>query len=329
MKVLILLAGIFFVYILWSLVNSLFFPFVEKKYDFSGGKTIHANKKISIASYNLALLSIRVFWITLLEPAWFVKKRLETFPKLFKESAIDVLFLQEVFLDKSKIYLINKLKKEYPFSVYYKKSYKLNASYQNGLLILSKYPIKSSSFVSEKNQMFHERLSTNKWILEVKIDLWKNKNISIVNAHNVARWVFCGENCKRVVNYKLKQNNEIMEFALKNKSDFIVWDYNCGPNFFTNIYEQFSKKWFSEVFEILHPDKRIITWDPENILTQSKLFSVTPPQKDDHIFVNETSRKKYEIKKANIIFDKKILKTWNIQYPTSDHYWIYAEIELK
>ena len=284
------------------------------------------SNKISIASYNLGLLSIKLFGFKLLEPASFIPQRLKTFPKKIIASNVDVLFFQEIYKEKHKKYLIKKLKKEYPYSLYYKKKMKFDFSLQNWLLMISKFPIVSYKFVPFKNLMLHERIIVNKWFLIASLNIWNGKNISVINWHNTARWIFANETKKIVIDYKTKQIMQILNYAKNQTIDFVVWDYNCDSKFYPEVYKNFEKNDFLEVFEINKPWEKIVTWDIKNPLTYSKYFSDTPSQKDDHIFVYKNYLKNIDIENVKVLFDENDFVNWDVAMPLSDHFGVWVWI---
>jgi len=326
MIVLVIVSVLFFLIVL-RLLHSFFIGFDYKKNDFWLNENQDLFDKISIGSYNLWLLSIRLFGFKLLEPAGFIKQRLKNLPDKILDSDIDVLFFQEIYKEKHKKFLIEKLKKKYPYCLYYKKKMKFDFSMQNWLLLVSKFPICSYDFVPLKNLLFHERLMVNKWFLAVRLNIWNGKNISIVNWHNVARWVFSNERANIVVEYKKKQIMQIICYAKENSIDLIVWDYNCGPNFFVDVYKSFKKNGFIDVFEFKYPWKEFVTWDVDNPLTHTNFFPWTPSQRDDHIFINKNVMKRFSILDTKILFDKSDLNVWDFFIPLSDHFGVWVWIK--
>ena len=287
------------------------------------------NKKLSVVSYNMWFLSIRLFGLKLLEPATFLDQRLKRLPHALKKSNTDVVLLQEVYSERRKNHIIDKVKKTYPYSVYYKKKFKFDWSLQNGLMILSKHPIVNHNFVKFKNLLPHERFMLNKWFLCADIQVSSKKIVSIINGHNVARWIFRDEKAGLVVSMKAKQIQQIVDYAEIRSIDIVAGDYNCGPDFFPHIYGVFKHAGFLEAFDIKYPKKTFVTWDSSNPLTQTKFFADTPPQKDDHIFLAKKHLNKYKITDTKIVFDEKFITIkWN-KYPLSDHYGVCAILDLK
>ncbi|MBN2890770.1 MAG: endonuclease/exonuclease/phosphatase family protein [Bacteroidales bacterium] len=314
--------------ILFLALSSVFGGFKAKLSE-SNPQEIGQADEISIVSFNVGYLSMKLFGIKLLEPATFIPQRLEKLPEAIINTNADIILLQEIYSEKYKKTLINKLEKTYPYAIYYKKALFFDFGMSNGLMIISKFPIVNHDFKQFKNITPHEKLLINKGYLYAEIKISDDKTISIINSHNSARGIFNGENAKYIVNLKSDQIKEIIEFADSKNIQFIGGDYNCGPCFFPEMYGIFKTLNFLEAFELKYPNQKFVTWDIENPLSQNDLFPDTPPQKDDHIFIKNNLAEKTDILNAEVIFDKKIVEINGENYPLSDHYGVLATFKFK
>ncbi len=111
-------------------------------------------------------------------------QRAEWLMEHFKESksSADILCFQEAFAGKTRQYLIDQLKKDYPYHTNKLGEKFLNAG--SGLMIFSKYPIIDQYFEKfTDTKGFVERFLANKGFMAVKIQIDKKHFITVYNTH--------------------------------------------------------------------------------------------------------------------------------------------------
>jgi len=216
------------------------------------------------------------------------KKRLEMLVLFIKRNKLDIICLQEIWLNRDFKYLCFKLSEYYSFKP---KNFIFNSS---GLVIFSKFKLSDSEFYPFNFLFKNFELSRKGFILlKVKI---KNKIFKIINTHLYHHQNIFGEKTRE------KQINLIRK-NLDNSPTFILGDFNTiNNNWSINKFKIISKKdepTFSLKNKYVH--RGIMKF-----FNNSDLYC-------DLILSNSKFR----------VIKKKIYKT-----EISDHYFISSEIEL-
>lgn len=279
-------------------------------------------KILSIATFNLGLLKLKLFRINII-PTPFVSKRLRLLPNFLKKLNVDVIALQEIYSQQHKRYLISQLKNIYPHHAYSKKRSLLGL--QNGLMFLSKIPIKKSKEITYKRNPLFEGLATKKGVLSITL-----KNIILYNTHLTYGGIL-GPTNKVIEKIRGKQIKQLISSIKDKKSSIILGDFNTGPHVSKENYNLLLKSNLLNTYdEICKKDhkKPKITWDPNNTLNKNSLFKKEPPQRIDHILISKNSL--FEIINSKIFAKKTIVPiTKNKKITLSDHYGVLTKFKIK
>lgn len=132
----------------------------------------HKDKIIKIATYNTQILIGKVS-----------KRKLEhlTLSLIDVRDEIDILCLQEVFVEDGREYLIKKLKDIWPHYVH-KAGEDLFVFEDSGLMFFSKFPIISYVFNPYQKSIGSDILA-DKGYLKVKVKINKTETLTVVNTH--------------------------------------------------------------------------------------------------------------------------------------------------
>ncbi len=208
---------------------------------------------------------------------------------------VDILLLQEVFVESGRDRLINELKQYWHY--YIGKANKDRYIVEDsGLMIFSKYPIESHVFYPFNSMIGIDQLA-NRGFLLVGIRI-NNKLLKIINTHLQSDWGMKekNKNTKRQ-DIRVSQLLQISEI----KSDIIAGDFNIDHKTleYRNIFSFLKKK-------DIYPDN---IDRPETYIDGSLL---------DYIFVKKkikvNARQVYKFEKNNLI--------------PSDHYAVYAKLKI-
>lgn len=210
---------------------------------------------------------------------------------------VDVLCLQEVFVESGRKFLIDKLKYYWPYYVgkANKDEYIVEDS---GLMVFSKYPIISHIFYPYEPNIGVDKLS-NKGFLLIKINI-NDSDIRIINTHMQSdEGTTPGKNIKQqdIRRSQLLQISEV-------KSDIVVGDLNID-------HKTLEYKTISQILK-----KRDSYLSGQEGIDRKKTY--LDGQILDYIYV------KSKIK----VVDYMVLSNEKNKLIPSDHYAVFAEIRI-
>ncbi|MBR9692218.1 hypothetical protein GOV06_05540, partial [Candidatus Woesearchaeota archaeon] len=72
--------------------------------------------KLKLVTFNAGLLLWKLLGISIFEPVPYTMQRLQKLPEVLCKTQTDIIALQEVYSNKDKEFIINQMKKDYPYS---------------------------------------------------------------------------------------------------------------------------------------------------------------------------------------------------------------------
>ncbi|MFC2176315.1 endonuclease/exonuclease/phosphatase family protein [Bacteroidota bacterium] len=302
---------------------------IESAYDdtFSTTKN-HPDSTITVGTFNAAILKMKVAGKNF-EPTPLTIERLHEIPNQLRKLDVDILGIQEVYEEENKLYLIDELKSEFPYCIYYQKRRKKSVGLPNGLMFLSKIPILASQFTLYHRNPLTEKIMADKGILTVEL-MVGSKRITITNTHTTVGGGLYHTESDKANSVRNKQIQQAIQITRSTKSliEIILGDFNAGPNVSAINYQLLLDSGFVDTYNTICGDTcDEATWDPTNILNNSGHFPDSPPQRIDNIFV--TSNGEFEVLSGDVILDEEVLENEGKMYPISDHYGYSTRIKLK
>ncbi|MBT7902423.1 hypothetical protein HN587_01070 [Candidatus Woesearchaeota archaeon] len=287
------------------------------------------SKSLSLLTFNTGLFSLRFFRLNLLDSVPFAKKRLQVIPKIISEKCNDIVALQEVFYEKHKKFLVEKLKPLYPYVARKKPNL---FGLDNGLVMFSKNKIIDSKFIPFKSTTFEEKLFANQGMLTVTVDNPQFGELNFLNVHLAAGGLFRHPESKLMERIRQEQIEQVLTVAEQEKDNtFIIGDFNAGPQVSIQNYKTIIQKGFIDLFNLAKKEKKFkFTWDPKNYLNLKGYSPWSPPQRIDHIFVPKQFKQFVDHIKSNVVFNEAVVHAKKfLKVTPSDHYGLSIKLVKK
>ena len=275
----------------------------------------------SIGTFNVAIFYLQIFKFRYFEPTNFTKERLQNLPNYIRDSNIDIIGIQEIYKEKDKLHLIDKLKDIYPYCVYYDRKFATGLMFKNGLLFFSKIPIKSAQFALFDDNILIEKLTVDKGILSIQVEI-AGHDVIVTNTHTtVGGLSFANSDKAQIV--RKEQLEQVIELTQSSQVplQIILGDFNSGKCLAENNYQYMLDNNFIDTY--LHNCIKFcdaVTWDPKNKLNIDSYYENCQPQRIDNIFVNPKLLESFKITDSYVLRDTNSLLINSIEYPQSDHY---------
>ena len=311
------------------------------EYSNSTDMTKPTNNKLSILSYNLGLLRIKIPFRSDWEFTPHLEERLEYVSESLISKDADIIVLQEIYSLKHQDILIEQLKHNYPYSSRsgIKRSFSLNA---DGLLTFSKFPILSGSFTRFESTPLIEKIVVIKGYLSTRINIDSNTSVTLINTHLTAGGLLEPESKKADI-IRSREIKELQNIRIRDTSStnfVLAGDFNTGTkprdkdgNTFVskNNFELLtSNGWTSAYDSILsNQDLDDYTWSIDNPLNSASPHASSPSQRIDHVVLGPRASKIFTVESANIVFKEKIVSIPDKPNITvSDHYGLLVNLNI-
>ena len=212
--------------------------------------------------------------------------------KALADSNADIIALQEIYEDSHVNNLLQGLKGVYPYSARMNNQHFWQ--FHNGLLFLSKYPIIKSETIKHKKSAIIESIMASKSMQRVEVNTPFGEML-FVNMHTTAGGY--DPESKEADSIRESELAEAISICKEysevegNREAIIFGDMNMGPEASNANYEYVKSSGFKdEVITALEKDGgETCTWSPENILNKGGVHNHCPPQRCDHLFLQDTS----------------------------------------
>jgi len=288
-------------------------------------------KSIKIISFNVGLLDVSLFGFSLLKPTDYLEQRSEMIgASLLKQNA-DIIAIQELYKTSHAAKLLSDLNNVYPY--YFRKSTS-RLRIDNGLLILSKFPIKENAMTALKSGPWEESIFSSKSILSVQVMLDKKTLLNIVNIHPTSGGLFDTQDSDKNIEFRqiqIEQARKLVE-AYDGTYSIILGDFNSGPEIAPSNYQFLSTHGYVDAYSIFCVENGLepeITWDAKNTLNLQGTHPDSISQRIDHIFISHELVDAVKITNSEVIFKELLVEISSEEKVTlSDHYAIMVEFKL-
>lgn len=259
----------------------------------------------------------------------------------------DILAVQECYSQDHADQLFDQLKHILPHCARLDSHKWGIVSLHNGMMVLSKFPIKESKLISHKFVACVEDWFGDKSTLIAVVDIPEFGPLHVINVHPTAGGTD-PESPTADANREITLR-EILEYYnhaidVQGHSAMIVGDLNCGPdvspqNFNYVVENGALRDTFEEaVFSGKVPTDQRHSWDSRNLLNITGPHAHTEPQRIDHVLLPKMDTRFGEVTYAEIVFTEKkvtvpathpVTGEKPAQSSISDHYGVIVEVQMQ
>ena len=281
---------------------------------------------LSILTINAAIQDVRLFSRSFYRPVNHVTKRLQELAQQIKANNPDLVCLQELFHADFQNRLYSLLITTYPYAAGFAPTgFKLRLG--NELIILSKYPVTDKKLYRFKHATLEEKLFTSKGIYIVTVDMPEIGEIQVINFHMTAGGLVQHPEQPQMEKIRSLQIQQLLTTVNPLKSVIMAGDLNAGPEVSIANYEQILSAGFKDAF--IEAGGSGITWDPSNPLVANHGEHHLPPQRIDHIFLNNAAIKILKPCKSAVVLNKPSIHIDDADpIPVSDHYGLRVDFRI-
>lgn len=204
--------------------------------------------------------------------------------------------------------------------------------FHNGLLYLSKFPIKKETLIAFKKVSTLEKYLASKSMLVIEVDIPKYGECVLLNMHTTAGGTTDPEHPDVDTDREdeLRQAlDHCKQVESLGKIGIILGDLNCGPEASPSNYEYCLDAGFRDTYIEAVNSGRLekgptFTWDPENYLNKIGPHSNSPGQRCDHLLLPVTSCDHISVDNVKVVFEELVApyngKNSEELSTLSDHY---------
>ena len=308
--------------------------------------TPSSTQRLTILTYNVGLLQFKLFGVfeVFANPPY-APQRLPYILKALKaQQDVDILCIQECYSKTHVNKITKELKDIFPYSAHYSSGFSV-LKFDNGLLILSKYPITDVHLDPYKKVSSREKHLANKSSLACTIDVPHfGKKVRVINMHTTAGGTAHPEHPEVDIDREdeLKQAYDMAVKATQEEMiPMIVGDLNCGPEASASNYNYILQQSYCDTFlryketqssgsDIAASEGLDVTWDPKNYLNEIGPHAHCPGQRCDHVLLPNHVMPHVQVVDAKIIFTETEVPIGGKKFSTmSDHYGLKIAIEVQ
>jgi endonuclease/exonuclease/phosphatase family metal-dependent hydrolase len=268
---------------------------------------------LTLITFNAGLL--RAFG-GLFQPAPFVAERRAAMPRALAGAEGDMVVLQEVYGEASR----GVLSTAFRYAAY-------DPQRRSSLMALSSSPI-HGTFVPFHGLPFEERLFDRRGVLIVERD-----DLVILDFHATAGGIRHHPESAAANAIRGREVEQLLDLADRQSAPLVViaGDLNAGPDVSEANYRQFETCDWVDVYALLHPESRAVTWDPRNPLNSRGPHKTSRPQRVDHLFVRRCDLQDERVTPtaAEIIFTDATVRTSAGPVTLSDHYAVRVHLTYR
>jgi endonuclease/exonuclease/phosphatase family metal-dependent hydrolase len=298
---------------------------------------VETPKRLKLLTYNVGLLEVRILGQEVFKPSDYLSERFKYLPSAIRSVNADIVSLQELYTAKHADYLFDALSDLYPY--HYRADNTL-LRIKNGLMILSKYPIRKQGLVKMTDGPDEERYFASKSIMAVEVILGPDVSIDIANIHPTGGGTELAQD--HPDNIAARDHQIIQAYHYLRPHDtgkfdsayqIIMGDFNAGPEIAHTNYEALKKYGFRDAyaeFAFMKKTPMKVTWDADNILNSEGTHSDSISQRIDHVFLSKDLINKASILNAEVVFEEAVVPVEGGRLvPVSDHYGVVVEMQFK
>jgi len=284
--------------------------------------------ELKLLTYNVGLARAVLFGRSY-EPMPHVEARSRCLPQTLMSLNADIVALQEIYEHGHRSQLAQALADLYPFTSTFDIQSLLGVN--DGLMLLSKFPIADPEFVAFKASLIDDSLFTRKGFTRCRIDTPLGE-ITAFNVYTAAGGLFRHPERPNIDAVRQLQLDQLTESCGTAGGSHLILlgDFNTGPQVSPSNYASLLHRGFVDTYAVTdHADgEPEVTWDPRNPLNVDSPHRMCPPQRIDHVMLHERSLKKLHIKSSRIVAHEHTIPIPTGQNVTpSDHYGLLTILE--
>jgi len=282
---------------------------------------------LKILTYNVGLLRVKFFGLTLVEPAPYVDERYACLAPALLASGADIIALQEIYDRDQQARLIRELAAVYPYCEFSptRPFRPLGAA----LMLFSKFPLMDVEYILFKNIPLDERIFVDKGMIVATVNAGAFGPLRITNTHCTSGGALHHPEGSFTSHARNRQYRQIFDTLDRDRGvmRLAVGDFNAGPKVLPENYRELLSRGYTDVWAARHRDSSAPTWDPKNELNAHGPHRLTSAQRMDHILFRDGENRPTKVKNAQIVLSEPCVEVPAGKVTISDHYALMAELE--
>jgi endonuclease/exonuclease/phosphatase family metal-dependent hydrolase len=259
----------------------------------------------------------------------FVEERLVELPTALRNLDADVIALQEVYRQRHREWIVERLRDRYPFVAYSRKRH--NLGLESSLMVLSKTCV-SADLKLFRDAPLDEKLFDNKGWLTCEIELGAHR-LKLINLHTTAGGLWLHPESSRSNRIRAAQIDQFLSASDAGPAvTMLAGDFNAGPGVSEENFLQVLEQGFASVYDLLHGQDAKCTWDPLNRLNRESPHKTSPPQRIDHVFMRNSDLSSGRVRPFSATIccrDEVVPISGGDRVTVSDHFGLCVDIEIK
>lgn len=274
---------------------------------------------VRVLTLNTGLLRVRLLRWTLLEVRH-LEQRLRALPAALDGTGADVLCLQEVFRPRHRDALVQGLRRTHPHAA---RCDDRRRGMTHGLLVLSRFPLVDVSFTRFDAVQAWQRLLVRQGVLAATVSVPGVGDVRVLDLHTTAGGGG-GPEVPRVERLRSRQLHQASQLGLASPLPALLCgDLNAGleasPR---NLRQLLGDGWTD-------PVAAGTTWNPANPLNSGGLFADSPPQRVDHVLLDQVAGERFRVREAGVVLDRPVVEVPGGRVPLSDHAGVLVALEAR
>lgn len=282
-----------------------------------------AAETVTILTFNLAMVAVPLPFGLKISISPYIEQRLDAAPAALRSCGADILVLQEVFTARYRNILLEAMGDSHPHAFWQRSASSIMG---NGLLILSRWPIETGSFIpfTDKNP-----LAQSIWqrgVLEAKLQVPGIDALHVMNVHLSPDPPFIAPDVARTRAYRAREIEFLLAASGKLAGEIILaGDFNTSPEVCPDDYGSIVEGGYIDAFAQMHGARSISTFERSNPLVRKGRYGEWPDQRADHILLRTETRLKPV--NAEVVFREPLANNGaKPQCPLSDHYGLLVTL---
>ncbi|CBZ53789.1 endonuclease/exonuclease/phosphatase domain-containing protein [Neospora caninum Liverpool] len=213
---------------------------------------------INIVSFNAGLLEYRLCGIQVYQNPPFTRRRLSHIPISLLDTNSDIICLQEVYDDIHADFLVDSMRHVFPYVG--RRTSGGRFALHNGLMVLSRFPIRHTRFHPFHDVTNIERLFGSKGMLECGIDIPGVGVVAVFNIH-LASGAVDPESpyVEALRSAEIQQVLSACEDAgIRGEVPLVVGDLNAAPDLCASNYKSFVERGWRDCWLQVHGNRDLL-----------------------------------------------------------------------
>jgi len=282
---------------------------------------------LRILTYNAGFLKVKLFGLTLVEPAPYVDERFRYLAPALLSTGADIIALQEVYDRDQQAQLIKDLAGIYPHQAVSPTRFfrPLGAA----LMLFSKFPLMDVEYILFKRFPLDERIFVDKGMIVATIEAGAFGPVRIANTHCTSGGALHHPEGYYTSRARNRQYRQIFDTLDRDRGmmRLAIGDFNAGPVVLPENYRELLSRGYTDVWVACHNDASAPTWDPKNELNAHGPHRSTSAQRMDHVLFHDGTGGAIKVKNAQIVLSKPCVDVPTGKVTISDHYGLMTELE--